>query len=181
MPGAEGFFLGLAHPVTEPLQGLCAAAAAMLCARFDGARAGQGFLALAGAGLAGLASGLLAFGPVAAVPAVTETSLLIAAAACAGLVAALQRPPFPAGAVLVAVAGGVCGFNTLPEPGEGFVPTLLGSYAGLLLAGIYLAGAGLWLKRREASLGWLHLVPRIAGAWIVAIAVLVLAFQLRGG
>ncbi|NBC21233.1 MAG: hypothetical protein GVY06_09375 [Alphaproteobacteria bacterium] len=173
VPGAEGLFLALAHPLTEPLQGLVAGTAGLLAARLGQLPAVTGLKLLLASGLAGLVA---AFTTGIRPGAGLDIVLLLAAMGAAGWIAAFRRPPVRPGLGLAAIAGLAAGMNTIPEPGEGFAATLIGSYAGFLLAIVYLSGAGVWLARHEARHDWLHLVPRVIGAWIVAITMLVLAF-----
>lgn len=176
MEGAEGFFRGLTHPVLEPLQGLVAGAFGLVAGRQrrSGAVEAWGVALVAGL-LAALAKAFLAADMAVA------TALLAASALFSGLaLASFRAPPRFLVLGLAVFSGLVLGANTVSEGEAGRLATSLGSLAGAALMVIYLTGLGAWLAAREARFDWLHLVPRIAGAWIAAIAILVLAFELGG-
>lgn len=132
---------------------------------------GYCFSAVLGACLFGLASGGV-------------DSLSLTVVLCALLITGLsltscrQAPPMLAYAV-VASGGLVCGMNALSSGTAGQFETTSGGLAGSALLSLYLAAGTHWLRRREHALRWLQLLPRIAGAWASAIAVLGLAFAIR--
>lgn len=174
-PGAEGFVRGIGHPVFEPLQGLCAGAFGVLIGRAkrqDALRAWQTVLVAAFIGLAGLLFLLVGQG-------VPNLVLLSVAAVTALTVAALPRPPRLFLVGLAAINGLVLGANAVSTGMEGQIATSAGALLGALMGMVYLAGATLWLKEQEQRWPWLVFVPRVAAAWVVAIAVMLAAFELR--
>ena len=108
------------------------------------------------------------------------TLLLLSVAAVTALtVVALPKPPRIALIGLALVNGLVLGANAVSTAGEGQIATSVGALLGAVMGMVYLAGATLWLKEREPRWPWLAYVPRVAAAWIVAISVMLAAFELR--
>lgn len=176
VPGMEGFYRGLAQPVTEPAQGLAVAAAGLLIARTDPAWILKSMAAFQAAALVALLILGLSFGaPIEHV----ATALLGLALLCGAALAIWRTADGRLVGALSLLTGLVAGANALPEPGEGMTVTSAGSLAGLAVLSAYAAGTAAWLKRQETQYGWLHLVPRVAGSWIGAIALLMLAFVAR--
>lgn len=175
--GAEGFFRGLAHPVMEPMQGVLAGSFGLLAARAERQAAFRALvLAFALAVLAALVTALV-FNAV-----LVPTWVLASGVLACGLgLAAFRHVPGVVPLGLALIAGPVLGSNAVSEGAAGQLATSLGSLAGASVMAIYLGGLGTWLAEREARLDWLHLAPRIAGAWVAATAMLVLAFAVQGG
>jgi hydrogenase/urease accessory protein HupE len=104
--------------------------------------------------------------------------VLICIALCAAVLLALEKTPPPVAlGALFAAAALALGLDSgiEPAPTAKSVKTLLGNWISLsvLLAdvAIYVSLAG------EAK--WLKIALRIAGSWIIAISLLVLAFSMR--
>lgn len=174
--GAEGFYRGLFHPVAEPLQGLLAAAfgtVAARCRRDDAGRA----VALA---LAAAIAGALIKGLTLPDTPVSTLALSGAALACGLSLAAFRKIPGALALGLATLTGAVTGVNAVSAGDAGRVATSIGSLSGASLMVIYLLGAGSWLTKQEARHDGLQIAPRVAGAWIGAIAIMILAFELAG-
>jgi hypothetical protein len=130
------------------------------------------FVALGAGLLGGLALGGLVGGPVGGAPA-----WLFALAAATGAAAALVPGRARAAAVVAAGAAGVgLGAASVPEAGPPFdrAVTMAGSVAGVLLLTLYLAGA-VDLLRERVDRPAVRIALRVAAAWVVAIAILMLA------
>jgi urease accessory protein len=173
MPGAGDLVNGALHPVSVPAH----------------------VLILLGLGLAlgqqvpfGPGRTLLVFAPCAAVALGLTTQFtftvpqpaLIGVALCAGTVVAMGRQiPFIAWAILVA-AGAVCmGLDSGVEDGSGAteIRMLCGTLAGVV---VFLFTTAFYTSMAmEQKRKWLHIALRVAGSWIVAISLLMLAFALR--
>ncbi|MCP5371396.1 MAG: hypothetical protein H6907_06635 [Hyphomicrobiales bacterium] len=178
VPGAAGFGVGLLHPLTAPAPVLALVALGLVLGqgRPAGLARAWGAFALGdGLGLV-LAWALAADHPPTQIPAQVPLALV---ALAAGLAVAPRRGPLPGAAVaaLAAAAGGLAGLATAPDPGGPAVAawiTLAGAFAGANLALFYLAAGTGWLRRRlprpAAAVGL-----RVAGSWVAAIAVLVVA------
>ena len=177
LPGIEGFYRGLAQPFTEPAQGLSLVAIGLLIGRLGADWVLRAFSSvLAAAITALLLTGLIWGAPFSWLP-----NVLLGVALICGAVLALWRTPAgPAVVALAVVAGLATGANALPEAGDGMLITSAGSLAGLTVVLAYAAGAAAWLKRKEADQPVLQIAIRVAGSWIAAIVILLLAFALRG-
>lgn len=171
MPGIEGVYTGLRHPLTAPDQILALLATGLLLGNFPLSRLAPAFVALGAGLLGGLALGDAATSP-------SPWLLAFAAASAAG--AALAPGRAHAMAVVVAgTAGLLLGWASVPEPGpaEDRLFTMAGSFTGVLLLTLYLAGA-LELTRERLAHPALAIAFRVAAAWIAAIALLMLALAL---
>lgn len=172
-PGAEGFVRGIAQPLQEPVQGLLSGTCGVLIGRANPRRMGPLWLAYC-CTTAGAAC-LLAFVGSGAEP--VPLALLLGALLATGLLlTAWARPPFVVSVLLVISGGAVAGSNALSIGAIGQLETTGGSLAGSAMLALYLAAATHWLRRRERARRWLQLMPRVAGAWVTAFAVLGLAF-----
>lgn len=105
-------------------------------------------------------------------------ALLVGLAMVAGAFLALEKiPPVPVSGVLFGAAALFLGLDSAVESADASraFKTLTGNWLGLtafifdLAIYVYLAGDAKWLK----------IALRIAGAWIIAIGLMVLAFALR--
>lgn len=110
------------------------------------------------------------------VPAPALTGLAL----CGGAVVAVAKPlPFAAWGILVALVAVAIGLDSSVEDATGAAAfrTLLGTLAGttvFLSTGAFYTGMAVEKKRQ-----WLDIALRVAGSWIVAISLLMLAFALR--
>jgi urease accessory protein len=106
--------------------------------------------------------------------------VLVAISLVAGTVVALKaRLSGPSAAVLLAVAALAIGLDSGVETGTGFTvfKTLLGTWVSL---GIGLLNLGYYVSlASDRKKKWISIGIRVAGSWIVAISLLMLAFALR--
>lgn len=170
--GAGDFVNGLLHPLTTPTHVLIIVGLGLLAGR--GKRSELKMPMAVFVPLSGLAFILTTTGWIKAV----YPPVLIGIALCAGILLALEKspPPFALGS-LFAVAALDLGFDSAVETGSTVtvVKTLLGNWISLIVLiadlAIYVSLGG------EAK--WLKIALRIAGSWIIAISLLVLAFSFR--
>jgi hydrogenase/urease accessory protein HupE len=172
LPGLEGVYAGLMHPLTRPDQILVLLAAALFLGGFALGRLAPAFGALA----AGLAGGI-AIGQAGDEP----TPWLFALAALTATVAALAPGRWhPATPVVTAVAGLALGWASVPGPGppQDRIVTMAGSGAGAGLIVLY-ATAAIELLRARIRAAWLPIALRVAAAWVAAISLMMLALALE--
>ncbi len=174
-PGAEGFVRGIGHPVFEPVQGLLAAMCGLLLGRGERRATGFAWKVLLGCLLVGIIAFLFVFKGHTVPP----VAMLVVGALVAVAVAAWNQPPAWLITALAALSGLLLGTNAVSTGAEGQIATSSGALLGAVMGIVYLAGAALWLKDREAKLPWLAYVPRVIAAWGVAISVMLVAFELR--
>ena len=169
-------YAGLAHPFAEPIQGLTLLTAAMLAARCGSARRSQALVLLLLAIIAGLVWAWV--GNVSVFPGLQK--FMLAQVILNGILVLIGRQQLFGLVFLLSLLSGLsAGANALPLPGDGMFATTAGSLAGSALVLIYIAGFTVWLERRETTMAWLHLVPRVAGSWCAAASFLMLALELR--
>jgi len=174
IPGAEGFYRGLTHPLQEPAQGLLVGMLGILIGRAEPRR--MVFLWAAICIVLVIGALLFAFvnadkGPWLAI----LSALLIGGLAAA----AWAKPPVLVIVTILLGGGLLAGTNALSTGAEGQLETTAGSLTGAAALSVYLAGATHGLRKYEPRFLWLHLVPRVAGAWAAAIAILMMAFAIR--
>jgi len=167
--GVGGFYGGLLHPLLVPTHLLALGALGL----FIGQQARHHRIVL----LAMLAASLLA-GLVLIVAAFAATNLDIAVlgvAAVAGIgVAAARRWPIVVSSPLPLLAGAAIEFDSVPEEismGMTFL-ALVGTACGAFLVAMLLVEMTVDLKR-----DWQKIAVRVAGSWIAASAILVLALR----
>jgi len=171
VPGIEGFYVGLRHPLTSPDQALALLATGLLLGGFPLSRLVAAFATLGVGLLVGLALGDAGLSPA---------PWLYAFAAATAAVAALAPGRWRATAVCAAgMAGLLFGWASVPDPGpaQDRFFTIAGSFAGALLLPLYLAGA-LDLLRERVDHPAFGIALRVLAAWVAAIAVLILALIL---
>jgi len=161
-------FAGLLHPVVVPAHVLAVAALALLIGQQDWRRSVP--IAFSVAVLIGLGAIAMAY-----VPKFTEETLL-ALTAITGLLVALARPLPQGPGVLLAAAIGLS--LALDSPPEALTLmqanlTLLGTALGAVLLLLALLRGTARLRQQ-----WQRVGARIAGSWIAATAILVLALVL---
>ena len=161
-------FAGLLHPLVVPAHVLAIAALALLIGQQDWRCSVP--VAYVAAVLIGLGAIAMAY-----VPKFTEETLL-AFAAITGLLVALARPLPQGPGVLLAAAIGLS--LALDSPPEAIALkdanlTLLGTALGTVLLLLALLQATSRLRQH-----WQRIGARIAGSWIAATAILVLALRL---
>lgn len=171
-PGAGDFIGGLLHPVTSPAHVLVIIGLGLMAGRRRLAELKEPAITFALGGGLGLL--LTTTGMVKVVPPV----LPVAIALVAGAVLALEKSlPPTAVNTLFGAAALVLGLDSAVETGPAWtvVKTLLGNWISLVLLvvdlAIYVTFGG------DAK--WLRIALRIAGSWIIAIALMVLAFSFR--
>lgn len=105
--------------------------------------------------------------------------LVLTALACGAVTAAAARAPRPVGELLAGLVGWGVGMATFPDHGTpaAAAATLTGTL-GAALAAVGLVAAALALLRRALGGQVGGIAVRVAGAWVCAIAVLVLALTL---
>jgi len=112
--------------------------------------------------------------------AVVPPPLLVAMALVAGAVVALEvRLPASAGAVMLGAAALAIGLDSGVETGTPWAifKTLLGTWVSL---GLGLINAGYYVSlATERQKKWISIGVRVAGSWIVAVSLMMLAFAWR--
>jgi urease accessory protein len=170
LQGVTGFSGGLLHPLLVPSHLIAAVGLGLLIGQQapHGARAAPvGYIA---AVIAGLAAVALAY-----VPAIAEETLL-GCAALSGLLAALARPLPQVMVVALAAATGLSLALDSPPDATSLAAgnrALLGTAVGAGILLVLVSEAASLLKRH-----WQRIGLRIAGSWIAASAILVLALRL---
>ena len=162
LDGAGSFVNGILHPVVEPAHLLALLALGLWIGRQDPGALRRSVVAFAVALIAGLLAGPLGVLPPAVPLALAMILGCLAASAWMG-------PPRVVAMVALATAA-LIGFDSAAVDWV----LALAIWAGALL--IVLNVVNLTM-RIEAT--WFHIAVRIAGAWIAAIAVLLLALSLR--
>jgi hydrogenase/urease accessory protein HupE len=169
VPGIEGFYVGLLHPLSSPAQILLILGAGLLIGGFPRDRVRWLLAAFLGCSFAGL------FWPDGDVSDALAYSIAIAISAIA---AASANRFFPAAVISVAVAGLLLGAMSVPDGGlmwDRFV-TMSGSLAGLNILMLYLSGLVVVLNER-IKWAMLPVAFRIGAAWIAAVSSMMLAIQ----
>jgi len=170
--GLGDFYSGLLHPLTTPAHILIIVALGLLAGRrrpFHLKAPMAVFITTSGVALiAASVGGIKAVHP----------ALLISIALCAGTLLTLDRNPGTLHfCALFAIAAAAMGLDSAAESAStaAVVKTLLGNWVSLAVLvcdiAIYVSLGG------EAK--WLKVALRIAGSWIIAISLLVLAFSFR--
>ena len=175
IPGIEGFYVGLLHPLSTPGQILALLALGLML----GLRIGRGLPVLVA-----LAVGLLVgvgIGQVAARPDWAEPALLFMAIVSAAI-SALSPTDREWMSLLVAtgatagIVGMLLGINSTPDPGPtlAMLITLSGSFFGIVLISIYVSGGVVWLREKYTQ-QWVVVGIRVVAAWIGAVSILMAA------
>ena len=175
IPGWEGFYVGLLHPVTSPAQVAALIALGLVFGQRWPGRFALAWAMFAVACLIGILLGQMGL------PIETADLGLLALAVVTGILATLwPAAPLVLGvaAAAAAVAGVLIGLASTPDPGalRATVITLAGSLVGAVLALLYAAGGFGWLYER-ATMAWARIGFRITAAWTAAIAALLLALR----
>jgi urease accessory protein len=170
IPGIGGFSGGLLHPLLVPAHTLSLIALGLLAGRFATPTQALLLAVFAIAALVGFTLIAMAYSTTQA-----ETFILCLAAAIGLLLASDLIPPFPVAASLTAFIAGAIIVDSVPAVLS--VSETLLSLTGTALAAMALAGASAGLSRALPA----HIRPiavRIAGSWIAASAIMVLALRL---
>lgn len=170
LPGLEGFYTGLLHPLTTPDQVLLLIATAFGLGRFAMASLRPAFGALALGLLGGLFLGQGEGGGE------TAPWLLTLAAGAAIWAALLPGRGLHVATVLAAFSGFGLGWASVPEAGATLdrAVTMSGAFFGAGLAVFYVTGAVEILRDRVAAT-WLDIGLRVLAAWVAALAIILLA------
>ncbi len=166
--GVGGFYGGLLHPILVPPHALGLVALGLLLGRQQVRRVAM--LSFSVALVAGLAAIALAIEETQAGDVLLATTAVIGV-----LVAAAWSPPHPVGCVLAAITGATLALDSPPDTisiEEGNV-ILLGTALGACIA-----LAAVVELRHHLTRPWQLLGVRIAGSWIAASAILVLALRI---
>ncbi len=170
IPGIGGFPGGLLHPLLVPAHTLTLIALGLIAGRF--AMPAQALLLAVFVIAAGASFVLIAM----AYSANRAETLVLCLGAATGLVLATGLlPPFPVVAGLTAVIAGALIFDSVP-PVLSVSETAL-SLTGTAIAAIGVAAASAYLSG-ALPLRIRQIAVRIAGSWIAASAIMVLALRL---
>jgi urease accessory protein len=175
LPGGGGFYAGALHPFLAWEHFLLLLALGALLGR-QPHRPGQA--ALIGLAVA-LGTGLALGGAGVALPA---GSGILAAAALTGAALAAGLPvPGPALALLAAGCGLAIGVDSgVPQPAGAAAATVYAPYAGVFV-GVFLIALNAMTLASVACRSPYTIAVRVAGSWITAAAVMVLALHFRAG
>jgi urease accessory protein len=168
VPGGGGFLSGALHPFAAVEHLVLLLSLGLLAGRLPRERRGRAFALLLAGLLAGLAASVT--GRAGLLPAGAATAAILVLALIAGLVLALD-PTLPAAAVAGAalVAGLVVGADTEVESAA-VLAAAAGVVAGVLLIVLDAAALSAWTTQPP-----LPIARRVAGSWIAAIAIMLLA------
>ena len=171
IPGIEGFYTGLLHPLSNVAQLLALLALAVML--------GHGFRQSPASSLAALAFGLLigiVLGQLALTSDWLQAGLLIAAVAAAATSALFPALPIVVAALFALVVGILVGIASTPDPGplRATLMTLAGSFVGANLFVPSVADGVAWIRQKYTK-HWVQVGIRVVAAWICAISVLMTA------
>jgi len=175
-PGMNQFTSGLLHPWMTPTHLIILLALGLWLGQNVPLRLGLPFKVFAP-----LSAAALAFTTTGWIPGVPQP-ILVAVALAAGAVVALElRLPPAAGAALLAAAAVAIGLDSGAESGTpwAIASTLLGTWVSLGLGLVNIAYYVSLAAERKKK--WISIGLRIAGSWIFAISLLMLAFAMRRG
>ncbi len=173
-PGMNDVMNGVVHPWLTPAHVLIMLGLALLIGQDWNSRVSFGCKVFGA--IAACALGLTMMRWVTGVPAPVLIGIALVAG---GLVALEARLPLWATGILMALAAAAIGLDSGLETGTVFqeTKTLLGTWLSLMFGLFYLAHlATLAIEKKRQ---WLRIGLRVAGSWIVAISLLMLAFALR--
>jgi hydrogenase/urease accessory protein HupE len=171
VPGLEGFYAGLMHPLSTPPQLLALLALGLLLGQCWPQKFIIAWRAFALTAIAGLALGAAGYGR-----GLGEPALLVIALAASSLAAMAPVWAIVPGTMAAAVGGLFLGIVSTPDPGplRAMIVTITGAYIGQNLALFYATGGIGWLRDRFNK-PWALIGLRIIAAWIAAISCLMLA------
>ena len=173
VPGIEGFYLGLIHPISTPAQILTVLMVGLLIGQFPLDLYRRFFGAFFTSSLVGL---ILARLPI------PLDEVLFVLAAGMGLFAALLPGRIAAAALILVTASGLMlGNASLADPGPtgAMVISTAGAIVGANLLVLYLVGMIEFAKDKLVGrMSWLPIGLRILSAWIAAIAAIMLALTI---
>jgi hydrogenase/urease accessory protein HupE len=176
LPGIEGFYAGLLHPLSTPDQALALLSTGLLLGGFALRRLAVAFGAAAVGLAAGVATGLTPGSPTGDL-----APWLFGFATLAAICAALAPGrALPLVALLSLGACALLGWAALPDAGppRDRAFTVAGSVTGAALGLMYIAGCIDLLRERIRGPA-LCIALRVLAAWIAAITLLMLALLAR--
>lgn len=167
--GAGGLYGGPLHPLYVPAHLLALIGLGLLIGQQE-----RGRVALLINFVVGLAAGLVAIA-LAAGPSRANDVLIISAAVSGVLVASAWPPPQVIGWPLAAVTGAAIGLDSPPEVVDLSTATvmLIGTGIAAAILVVLIAACAAVLRRE-----WQRIGVRVAGSWMAASAILVLALRL---
>jgi urease accessory protein len=171
--GVGGFYGGLLHPLLVPAHVLALTSLGLLIGQQTPRQR---------AGLLGLFAASLIAGIMVIVAAFAVTSAghaILAVTAAAGIAVAVARPvSMLVSGPLAMVAGAAIALDSVPQEISMLTTlvALIGTAIGAFLLTMLLADLTVYLKR-----DWQRIGLRVAGSWIAASAILVLALRLARG
>ena len=172
--GMNHFASGALHPLMTPAHVLILLGLGLWLGQHPPLRIKFPMAIFAAFSAAGL--GLSATGWIAGV----HPAILAGIALCVGIAVAVgkQLPSWLRGGFLAAGALAI-GLDSAPEPStaRAVCSTLIGTWLALFLVAVNVAHYTSLAAEKDKQ--WLHIAIRVAGSWIVAISLLVLAFALR--
>ena len=173
VPGIEGFYVGLVHPLTSPAQILALLAVGVFFGQRRDARPWLPVAVFACVCLAGVLAGLSGVTFDAAGPGLLLLALLVAT-----LAALWPLTPALPGLAAAGVAGLLTGLESIPDPGpvRATAITLSGTYIGAVVLLLYCIGGLMWVLD-NARWSWVPVAFRVAAAWVAAVAALLLALH----
>lgn len=171
LKGTDELYAGFLHPLYTPAHLLLVLALGLLAGQHPPLNLGIPMFVF----MPVVAAALLL--TMAGTTLMVHQSVPIALTCCAGVLVALQKPipPFACRA-LFGLSALTLGLDSGVEEGSAWVvaKTLFGTWFSLVLFMVWLASATHWPHKPEVRIG-----VRIAGSWLVAISLLMLAFSLR--
>jgi len=173
LPGGGSFYAGAAHPFVAFEHLLALLALGLLVGKLGERQIGLAALAL----LSGLLAGALSQTQFA----ISGSTALLGLALIFGVTLAAV-PPIPAGVFIAvsALAGGLVGADTdVLATGDAPLTTRALAATGLMIGAQIIMLNAAALSRIMVQRGW-GIVPRVAGSWIGAIAVLLLTLAVTG-
>lgn len=175
VPGMEGFYSGLLHPLKETAQALAIASLGLFVGQQPTQHADKIALAFTLALIVGLIAAFARPSLVAPDP------LFFLLAMTIGALVAIARPVGPAILVLLASATGIAsGVISMPDPGgwSAMALTISGSLFGAILVFAYAFCGAHWVMS-QTKRPWLSIGLRVFGSWIAAACALMLALAVK--
>lgn len=173
LPGGGGFYAGAAHPFLAWEHLLALLAVGLLVGRWMGVAGRLPLVSLAASLGLGLLLGALGYG------AVSLSAVALALATLGGVGLALAAPLPRVVPALAAAVGLVVGLDTgVPAPTSTGVVEVYAPYLGVV-AGVFLIVLNAAALASVAVRPPFPIALRVAGSWIAAAALMVLAFEYR--
>lgn len=173
LPGGGGFYSGAAHPFLAVEHTILLLGLGLLLGRMSDSSVGPTILAL----LSGLGMGIVAQGLIGISITHLVLGLGLVCGAALAIAPSLTRPIIMAGAL---IAGGLVGADT-----DGIVDaadplTTAFAVAGLVVGILVIVLNATALSRSLSRRGW-QIATRVAGSWICAVTILILALAFVQG